>query len=84
MLHFSTFDFHYKVLHGEKLSKKEHFLHTDGEDFHDHGLSFIQNNIFLVIIIWKLSPTWDYDHDAFLGADEASEFEHLAPGWENF
>ena len=42
-----------RVIHGEKLSDKEHYA---GQD-HDY----------------------DYDHEAFLGTDEAREFDQLPP-----
>ena len=43
-----------RVLHGKRLSDKEH--HLDGEDGHEDD--------------------FDYDHEAFLGADEAHEARH--------
>ena len=50
---------HDRVVHGQKLSEKEHFEHDgDGDDVHDP----------------------DYDHEAFLGRDEAHEFDQLTPG----
>ncbi len=50
---------HDRVIHGQKLSEKEHFEHDgDGDDVHDP----------------------DYDHEAFLGRDEAHEFDQLTPG----
>ena len=48
---------HDRILRGEKLSDKEHFI-GDGHEDHDA----------------------DYDHEAFLGRDEAHEFDQLSPG----
>lgn len=56
VLHSASVDKKDRVIHGKKLSEKEHYA-GDADDVHDY----------------------DYDHEAFLGADEAREFDALPP-----